>query len=287
MKFYSLPIVLVGFAVAACSGGSGTPSTSGETGELVVEATDKPFAYDLVVGARVDIDEIRIHQDAGADSGFLTLYQGPPIELDLLDLTNGATQILVSADLPVGTYHQLRLHVVGGFIELEDGDVFSTDLGNLHLTSTGTSGLKVFIDPPVEVVSQVSSTLLLDFDLSKTFQAVPGNDALNATSFKLKPVIHATNRSLTGEIRGVVREDDGTGTLVGVPMATVYLLPLGETDPANSVAATASAEDGSYALIGVGAGLWDLLAVKDPKQGSSLGVEVVVGNISSADLVIQ
>jgi len=277
--------------LTACSGGGSYsgPGGNGKTGELTVEITDKPFAYDLVTKAVVRVDRIQIQEMSDPDGSFQTLFEGGPIEVDLLDLTNGATQILVRTDVPVGNYDQMRLHVVGGQLELVDGDVFSTELGNLHLTSTGTSGLKILVEPPIQVTSQVSQSLLLDFDLTKSFHAVPGKDPLNATSYKLMPVVHATNRSVTGEIRGVVREDDGsgTGTLVGVAQATVYLMPPGEPDPTNSVAATTTLEDGSYALIGVQPGTWDVLAVLDPKQGRVEGLEVSVGNVTPADVLIE
>ena len=286
------PFLLAGLlvATAACDNLTAVSvdnGASGIKGGLTVIVTDKPFAYDLVESAVVRVDQIRVHSDATGSSGFEVLYSGPALEFDLLDLTNGVTQFLVDAQVPVGTYHQLRLHVLGGRLELIDGDVFSTALGNLELTSTGTSGLKVFIDPPIEVVSSASSTLLIDFDLSKTFQAVPGNDPLNATKFKLKPVVHAVNQSLTGEVRGVVEESNGAGGFVGVAKASVYLQPFGDPDPAHSIAATASAADGSYALIGVPPGTWDVLALKDPKQGTVSGVVVVKGNASFADPIIQ
>ncbi len=255
-------------------------------GEIAVEVTDKPFAYDLVTSAIVRIDEVRVNQDADSDDGFITLYSGKALEFDLLDLTNGVTELLVRTDVPVGTYDQLRLHVVGGKLELVDGDVFSTELGNLQLTSTGTSGLKVFIDPPIEIVSEASSTLVLDFDLSKTFHAVPANDPLDANKYLLKPVVHAVNVSLACEVSGLVQRDDGTGGLVPVETASVYLQPFGDPDPANSVASTASAADGSYRLIGVPPGTWDVLAVKDAEQGTASGVEVIVGNVTHADVVI-
>lgn len=284
----TLGIALTLSLLAACSGSTSvTSTTSGEKGELVVEVTDKPFDYDLVASAIVRVDEIRVHQEADCDDGFETVYQGKALEFDLLDLTNGVTKVLARVDLPVGTYHQLRLHVVGGRIELVDGDVFSTELGNLQLTSTGTSGLKVFIDPPIEVVSELSVTLLLDFDLSKTFHAVPASDPLNAAKFQLKPVLHAVNKSKTGEVRGLVQVDDGAGGLAPVDMATVHLQPFGDPDPDHSIAATASVEDGTYRLIGIPAGTWDVLAVKDDLQGTFSGVQVEVGNVSYADVVIE
>jgi hypothetical protein len=286
-----IPVVALVFA--ACSGGSGGSGMGGGggsgTGELTVEMTDKPFAYDLVTKAIVRVDRIEIGPQGEDDEGFVTLFEGQPIEVDLLDLTNGATKILVRTDVAVGSYDEIRLRVVSAHLELIDGDVFSTELGNMHLTSTATSGLKIKIDPALEVVGDVSRTLLLDFDLTKSFHAVPANDPLNANSYKLMPVVHATDISTAGEVRGVVRQDDGTGTstFVGVDAATVYLMPVSEPDPANSAAATKTDPDGSYALIGVPPGTWDVLAVKDPASGRVNGIEVIKGMATTVDLKIE
>lgn len=285
LKHQLLTLGLALLPISSCNGGGGSGATP--DGELSIEATDKPFAHDLVTQALVRVSEISVHREAGASSGFLELFSGPPIELSLLDLQNGVTQILVRTDVPAGTYHQVRLVIESAYLELVNGNVYSTALGNLKLTSLATSGLKVFVDPPIEIVSGASETLLLDFDLTKTFHPIPANDPLAATSYKLHPVIHATNRSHTGEIRGVVRTDDGTGALVGVGQATVYVLPPGDPDPGNSVAATGTLSDGSYALIGIEPGTWDMLAVKDPLSGKVQGVEVSKGNATVVDLVIQ
>jgi len=283
-------LCLSALLLPACSGGGGSDGAgASKSGELVVAITDAPFAHDIVAVATVQVDRISVLETDGGDSGALVLYDGDPIEIDLLDLTNGATDILVRADVPAGTYDQMRLRVASGYLELTDGDVFSTALGNLHLTSTGTSGLKVKIDPAIEVVGGLSHDLLLDFDLTKSFHAVPGNALLNANFYKLMPVVRAMNQSLTGELRGVVSQDDGTGTgtLVGVEAATVYLMPPGEPDPANAVASTMTQADGFYALLGVEPGTWDVLAVKDPAQGRVDGVDVVAGNVTVVDLEIQ
>ena len=281
-------LCLSALLLPACTGGGGSDGAgASKSGELVVAITDAPFAHDIVAVATVEVDRISVLEADGDESGAHVLYDGDPIEIDLLDLTNGATQILVRADVPPGTYDQMRLRVADGHLELRDGDVFSTALGNLHLTSTGTSGLKVKIDPAIEVVGGLSHDLLLDFDLTKSFHAVPGNAPLNANFYKLMPVVRAMNQSLTGELRGVVSQDDGTGTLVGVDAATVYLMPAGEPDPANAVASTMTQADGFYALLGVEPGTWDVLAVKDPAEGRVDGVEVVAGNVTVVDLEIQ
>lgn len=280
--------VLLAFTLLllGCSGG-GSSTGSAATGTLDVLATDAPFARDLVTQARISVTKITIHEDANAGSGFRTIYDGVPVDLDLLDLQNGVTRVLVHATLPVGDYRQMRLIVSGASLTLINGNIYSTANGTLSLTSQGTSGFKVFIQPAVHVSSQLATSLLLDFDLSKTFHPIPANDALNATSYKLMPVIKACNLSNSGEIRGLVTKDDGNGQQIGVDGATVYILPPGELDPNNSVATTGSMPNGSYAVIGLDPGPYDVLATEGALQGRVDAQQVSTGNVTTVDVVIQ
>ena len=277
---------VLALAAVSCGGGGGSGSSTG-TGHLQLLLTDAPFAHDIVTSAKIKVSAIRVHREAQSDSGFITLPGVTDLELELIDLQNGLTQELVDAELEAGLYRQIRLVVEEATLQLTNGNVYSTANGNLSLTSTGTSGLKLFVDPAIEVTSGGTTTLVLDFDLAKSFHAIPGKDALNATSFKLMPVIRVANQTTTGELRGTVTEDDGAGGQAAVEGATVHVLPPGETDPANSIATTGTIADGSYAVLGVAAGTYDVLAIKDPKQGSALGVDVVAGNATTVDVVIQ
>ncbi len=274
-------------SLCSCSsGGSGAQGSAGD-GTLVLSVTDAPFDHSIVDEAVIDVDKIRIHADANAGSGFLTLYDGAPITFDLLDLTNGLTQELVQAQVPAASYRQIRLHVASAYLKLTNGNLYTTDDGSLKLTSQDTSGFKVFVDPPVVVQAGFSTELLLDFDLTKTFKGIPANDPENATSFKLMPVIRAANLSTSGEIRGLVTEDDGAGGQIPAPNATVYILPPGETDLGNSLANTSTGADGLYAVLGLPAGSYDVVATKAALQDRLDGVVVSVGSASVADLFVQ
>jgi hypothetical protein len=266
-------------AAAGCGGGGGGGSGTG-TLELLV--TDDPFAHGLVAEARVTVSEVRLR----GPSGWIDLLDGPPVELDVVHLRNGATALLTQAEIPAGSYDQLRLVVDEGYLKLIDDDEFSTALGNLHPTSTSTSGLKLDIDPPLGVVDGVARSLLLDLDLTKTFKAVPGEDPLSAAFYQLHPVIHVANLSTTGEVRGFVREDTGTDGQNGLADATIYLLLPGETDTQNAVQTTATEPDGAYALIGVEPGTYDVLAELGPRQARSDGHEVLAGSVTEVDFLL-
>ena len=267
-----------------CGGSGGGGSGGGGTGTMSVSATDAPLDFTQVTEAVIRVDKIRVHPEADGEDGFITIYDGAPIEMNLLELHDGITQELVTAEVPAALYRQIRLHVESASLTLVNGNVYDTDNGSLHLTSQDTSGFKVFIDPPVVVSSGFSTDMLLDVDLSKTFEPVPNSDPLNASTYHLHPVIHVANLSTTGEIRGVVTSDDGQGGVAPVEAATVFILPPGEIDTANSVASTATGADGEYAVLGLAAGTYDVLATKGALEGRVDGVVVHVGSVTVVDI---
>lgn len=272
--------------LAACGGGGGGGGAGGGTGTLSVEITDAFLPLSQVAEARVTIDELRVHPQASANGGFLTIYSGPPIDVDLVQLQNGVTRLLVQAQVPAATYRQLRVVISDAYLRLANGNEYRVADGSLHLTSQSTSGFKVFVDPEVQVLDGFSHTLLLDVDLSRTFRPMPANDPLNATTYSLHPVLRAANLSGTGELRGVVERDDGSGTLVGVDGAMVFVLPPGEPDPANAVATTGTASDGSWAVLGLAPGTYDVLADDLTSQARSDAHAVLAGSATVVDLVL-
>jgi len=287
MKFSleSLPWLALLCLPLACNGGNG--GGSAPTGEMVVQITDAPLDRSLIAQASIDVTAVKVHHDSNGDSGFITLYSGAPIAVDLLALNHAVVQQLADAELPVGTYHQVRLIVSAARLELTNGNVYSTAAGNLDLTSLDTSGLKVNVEPKIDVLSGVSSTLLLDIDLSRSFNPIPSNDPLNATSYLFLPVMKAHNLSDTGEIAGRVLKDDGLGGTIGVAEANVFIQPPGDPDPLNAVAGTGTLPDGSYRVIGLLPGTYDVIAIKAPLQGSVAAQVVTVGNVTTADVIIQ
>ena len=72
-----------------------------------------------------------------------------------------------------------------------------------------------------------------------------------------------------------------------VDAASVYIMPPGETDTANSIASTASGVDGEYAMLGIPAGTYDVLATKDALDGRVDGVTVFVGSVTVVDVTLD
>ena len=296
MGRFILGSLAIALATTSCGGGSGGSTGGGgpgggggggTMGTLKLSVTDDPFPLDLVSEAIVHVTEVKLHHEADGDSGFISLPVPPGgITIELVGLRDGLTADLTSATLLPGSYAQARLVIDDAKLTLSNGNVYSTALGNLDLTSGGTSGLKIFIDPPFQIVAGQTMSLIFDFDLSKTFHAVPANDPPNAKKFKLMPGIRATDTVNAADLNGHVTMDDGTGQQVGVDTASVYVLPPGETNLDNAVASTATTADGSYAFLGLKAGTYDVQAVKDTATGMVAGVVLVVGTTTTVDIVL-
>jgi hypothetical protein len=274
-------------AAAACSGSSGSLGSSSSAGTLTISATDAPLDHSMVAEAMIFVNKLTVHTDPDAESGFLSVYDGAPIEMDLLHLNDGVVQTLAQHPLPAGSYAQLRLFVDHARLVLVNGNVYTTEAGNLTMPSAAQSGFKVFIDPPIVIANAVSRTLLLDFDLTKTFVPIPNNDPLHAMTYSLHPVIHAADISTTGEFRGFVTTGDIQGGSVPVDKATVYVLPPGEPDVANSVTSTSTTSTGHYSVLGLSPGTYDLLATKGALSGRVNAQTIVAGSATEVDIVIH
>src|SRR5205085_4442260 len=176
-----------------CGGGSG-----GGSGTLAVRATDGPFpATDgCLSAALIDIDGVSVQGAAGFQPIPLQGAVGGVVTLDLLQLRSGLDASLALGQLPTGTYHQIRLHIVGARLEFTDG---SPDVA-FTVPSGMQSGLKINVNPDFLIASGQTTPLLIDFDLSRSFHATatggdPTCDDLKGGTSKtlFNPVVHAVN----------------------------------------------------------------------------------------------
>lgn len=121
---------------------------------------------------------------------------------DLLDFQGGVTALMGSAEIPTGTYSQLRLLVDSAQVTLKAPVTFTdgSSTASLKVPSGSTSGLKVNLDGVQ--VTPGETILLVDFDVSRSFvlQGPPGGPK----SAIFKPVIHATVMDVAGSIAGTV-----------------------------------------------------------------------------------
>ena len=248
-----------------------------DTGQLTVRITDAPFPVKMVDYANVTINKVEIRSaSSDDDSSYIMLTDEDfSATFDLLQLQNGVTGNIVQMDIPVGSYDLVRLHVDSAEIKVTDGDIYY-----LKVPSGSQTGIKVFVNPAIEVAGGLSAELLLDFDIHKSFvvQGKPDTPA-GITGFSFKPVIRAINESEAGRISGFVRntseEAIGAAEVFTVIAPEDTLLTL--TDP-----------DGFYALPGLDPGSYDVTAQVAAHDTVKVeNIEVVVGNNTEQNFMLS
>jgi hypothetical protein len=191
--------------------------------------------------------------------------------------------MLVEAEVPVGTIDELRLHVVDAKIALTDGREFP-----LKVPSGETSGLKAKADPPIVVAGDVTTDLLLDVDVSRSFLSIPASPGKvdDIRDFHFKPVVRVANLSRTGSISGHVLGDAGTG---GDASDDVPLADATVTASLDGTSyATATDPDGFYRLLGLPEGTYTVAASATGHHPDGLSVMVIPGNdAEGADFLLM
>jgi hypothetical protein len=243
-------ILIMMAAVAIILAPSCNKSDSDGMGRLVVTVTDAPFPMDIIESAEVTINKVEIRKVGdGIDDGnpFIVISE-EPMTFNLLELRNGVVAEFLDMEIPEGTYDLVRLYVEEASLKVKEGGDY-----NLKIPSGAQTGIKVFIKNGLTVSGGLTSELLLDFDLSRSF-ILQGNPFTPAgiRGFIFKPVVRAVNNSIAGRIEGVVSDT----AMVKLSGASVWL----KQDTIISTAFTDSL--GRYAIIGVPAGTYSLHATK-------------------------
>lgn len=222
------------FTLSSCDS-SNEPSDSGS---LLVKVTDDPFPIDYVESATVTVNKIEVRRKDVSDGDPFHVVSEEQIDFDLLALRNGVTASLPEINIEAGNYDLVRLYVEEASLILKEGMGEFT----VKVPSGDETGIKIFIDPELQIQGGLTAELLLDFDLSNSF-LLQGNISSPADikSFHFQPVIRAVNNQLAGAIYGTVTDSEG-GTLEGVLITVTY-------DGESATALTD--ENGYYQIIGL------------------------------------
>ena len=247
---------------------------TGETGRLVLKVTDAPFPIDLIEEASVTITRVEIRsKNDTMGYPFLTVFEGNR-EFNLLELRNGITGELANVEIPAGEYDLVRLYVDHASITVKEQDTYS-----VKVPSGQETGIKIFIEPGLTVMGGLTSEVLLDFNLEKSF-VLQGNMNTPAgiKGFIFKPVIRAVNTTRAGVVQGVVMDAD-SAMLENV---SVWI----ETDTVVSSAFTDA--EGYYAMPGIPAGTYSMSAVKEGFDTVTVPeVMIVAGNLTNQDFILE
>jgi hypothetical protein len=251
-------------------------NNTNEPGRLVVRVTDAPFPIDMIDTAGVTITKVEIRKagDGISDGNPFMIIFEDTITLNLVELRNGIVDELLDVVIPQGKYDLVRLYVDKASLKIKEGGSY-----NVKVPSGQQTGIKVFIEPALNVEGGLTSELLLDFDLSRSF-VMRGN--LNKPSdfkgFIFKPVIRAVNATTAGRIAGMVTDTAKIkikNPAVWVKQDTVVATTVGDTL-------------GHYAIIGLPAGTYSIFATKENYDTVSFSeVKVVEGNLTIQNFILK
>jgi uncharacterized surface anchored protein len=260
----------LGILLIVFTGCSDNDATENGVGRLSIQLTDAPFPLDLISEANVTIYKIEARQknDTEYDSSMeegenmdddsedmhngnaIVVLMEEQISVNLLDLTNGVTELLVDTEIPAGTYDQLRVYAKGINVVMNDEEGTTYDL---KIPSGEQSGIKIKIKPALTIVGGLSADLLLDFDVSRSF--VPRGNIRNMSKFNgfiFKPVIKVSNMATAGTLAGVVT-DMADGTVLEGAQITV-------SQNGEEITSSFTDETGAYMIMGLDPGDYDVFA---------------------------
>ena len=244
-------------------------------GRLVVKITDAPFPVDNVESAAVTLTKVEIRKAGdGINDGnpFMVLWEGTET-INLLDLRNGVVERLIDLEIPAGEYNLLRLYVDEASMKIKDGDNYT-----VKVPSGKQTGIKIFIRPGIVVEGGLTSELLLDFDLSRSF--VMRGSTVSPSGIKgfiFKPVIRAVNNSTAGRLEGKITDKDN------IKIKEASILVRQDTLVASAIADTM----GYYAIIGLPAGTYSVIAAKENFDTITVDdVKIISGNRTILNFIL-
>jgi hypothetical protein len=308
--------LLLAFVFAGCSL-VGTDSEA--TGTMRLSITDAPVDSSIVTGVYVTIEDVQYNRNGEWED--MVGFDGPK-QYDLLELTDGKSELLGDLVLPVGEYAQIRFMLdvaergqgsggppsnPGSYVEL-NGDSEDPTKEPLFVPSGGQSGYKAHVgdEETFTVPENGEVAVTADFDLRKALVRTGGNDP----RYILKPVVRLIVEGQAGSIEGTVSYS-GSGT---AEKLVVYAYEDGTfasseaDDPADgededsrfpgavtSAVAKDIDDDGTreYTLAFLAEGTYDLVVAEYDDEGAYLGsgesvdlggVKVTAGQTTTEDL---
>jgi uncharacterized protein DUF4382 len=207
-------VLLAAATIAAGCYKDDVSSPSASTGKPIkVLITDAPFPFDTVQSVDVYIISIAASPDpdtgTSADSMSWVTITEPHRSVNLLELQRGTTALLGEGELPADQYSAIRV-----IIDTDSSAVrfVGGSPAAVHWGGAGRQAIHAFVESAVNVPNE-GTEIVIDFDVGRSFQYNNFGDG----AFNFIAWIRAVNRSSTGSIAGMVRQDTSAGTPGPVP----------------------------------------------------------------------
>lgn len=176
-----------------------------DSGNLILRLTDAPFPHNKVSEVNVTISAIKLEAEEAtfpvstSESGLSNLLESP-VEVNLLQLTNGVTISLLNNEMHIGRYKKMYIYLKKVEITLSDETVF-----DMIPRADPVKGSEIMLPVDFTVSPGLTTDLLLDFDVSRSFTPRMSPSAnMGIAGFLFSPVLHLTDNLNTGSISGIV-----------------------------------------------------------------------------------
>ncbi|RKH21353.1 DUF4382 domain-containing protein [Corallococcus sp. CA047B] len=208
-----------------------TAACGDDTARVTLKLTDAPG--DGIEKAVVTISKVYLKGSVDGEEGKGdVVLLSEPVTTDLLTLANDTADLVKDAEVPTGTYKELRFVITGGYIQVkQDGQsrIFATSAnyeglpegaqvdGDLQMPSASSSGLKVKFDKDADVTitsDDDQKVILVDFDVAQSF----GKEAGNSDKWVMRPIIKGADMQFSGNVEVTLQL--GGGVSFPVPGTT-------------------------------------------------------------------
>lgn len=221
-----------------------------DSGNIILRLTDAPFPHDQVSEVKVTISNIKLIADSpsvkAASSEEHLMQQS--VTVNLLQLTNGVTMTLLNSSYEAGQYLGVEINIDKVVIIMKNGRHFGLNLGN---RDPSENSLRV--NQGFEIVPGLTTDLLLDFDVARSFIPRYGATATDEIhDFLYSPVLKLSNALESGSISGIVTSSlENKISRLGGAQVTVL---------SNGMVYTTTFTDisGMYTVLGLAPGFYDL-----------------------------
>ncbi len=222
-----------------CGGGGGS---SAPTGQIQVLMTDAPAFRDFS-SVHIRIDKVMVvpkgkEGAADNDPGLLNVpMPGGSSDVDIMKL-HFLQQLLGTAQIPPGTYNQVRLILAPNPPNAPFNNYFilAGSADQIALTTPSAQQTGVKINGKFTVTSGVLTTILLDFNPNEAIvkRGHSGQDNLKPTGITLSQIYSslANSASISGLIHSPVFNPHSSATFKPWSSATVSIVPRNPAAPA-------------------------------------------------------
>ncbi|MBU0936925.1 MAG: DUF4382 domain-containing protein [Spirochaetes bacterium] len=220
--------------------------------EISFALTDAPVDSSTISAVTISVSKVSVNQSTDGNisdnhGSWIDLPIEPAVVVNLLDLQNGATEVLGNLPIAGGTQiNQIRLTV--------DSLVVTDNGSDITASIPSTTGLKIVNAFQVPLSGNVSVTI--DFDVRKSLVE-------NAGGYMLKPAIRAVVDNEAGKITGTAP----AGSIIYAYAGDTWNEAAETTANADGLKFTAAysstlaADAGTFTLAFMDAGLYTLVAV--------------------------